>query len=344
MRRHRQVTSPSKRRSKRPSVVVVAWALAIIIFVWLPCLFVVGRRERKVNSKPTAKLFTFHKDEATLLEDWLQYHTAVFGADNVIVIDHQSQAAEVLETLARWERRGVTVVPFDGSFRDKAAAMSAAMRAHARTAQLVVPIDVDEFVVNERGDVMTALEEIAASTESRKFKFKSRVANCFANLDRPALVAEFSESSATSMAKTFFRAADFLRTDQGNHYGVVRRDNGTHQDVQLAPRNFDRFFVRTSLTLLHFAMRDFDTWYAKLFQRARAYGFTTNTNCEGVRKGQRYCRSFQRLEGGRASREVALAEYRDVCAAIAQQQNRRATAPPANAELRLLADFLSARA
>merc|ERR1712147_555223 len=85
-------------------------------------------------------------------------------------------------------------------------------------------------------------------------------------------------------------------------------------------RNFDRFFARTPLTLLHFSMPDFDTWYAKVLQRAKAYGFTMATQCAGVRRGQRYCRSFQKLRGGAAPREIARTEYADVCGAIAAQQ------------------------
>ena len=75
--------------------------------------------------------------------------------------------------------------------------------------------------------------------------------------------------------------------------------------------------------LLVFAKRelhDFDTWHAKVLQRAKAYGFTMATQCAGVRRGQRYCRSFQKLRGGAAPREIARTEYADVCGAIAAQQ------------------------
>merc|ERR1712162_73701 len=88
------------------------------------------------------------------------------------------------------------------------------------------------------------------------------------------------------MAKTFFRGGpDFLETDQGNHFGRIRRDNASSQDAMIDNRNFDRFFARTPLTLLHFSMPDFDTWYAKVLQRAKAYGFTMATQCAGVRRG-----------------------------------------------------------
>ena len=302
--------------------------------------------------QPLAKVFAFHRDEEFLLGDWLYWHCAVFGCSNVVVVDHASTNPKVLAILEAYKTRGVTVETFRGAFGAKAEALSRAMRARAGEARLLVPLDVDEFVVLEadRGFVADARRiraaflNAASSNEMRKFKFSSRVAACPAPADdgaalggglrvvssgsvvadaakRPAVVRAFSPPTQTAMAKTFFRGGpDFLETDQGNHFGKVRRDNASSQDAMIDNRNFDRFFARTPLTLVHFSMPDFDTWYAKVLQRAKAYGFTMATQCAGVRRGQRYCRSFQKLRGGAAPRDVARTEYADVCGAIAAQQ------------------------
>ena len=302
--------------------------------------------------QPLAKVFAFHRDEEFLLGDWLYWHCAVFGCSNVVVVDHASTNPKVLAILEAYKTRGVTVETFRGAFGAKAEALSRAMRARADEARLLVPLDVDEFVVLEadRGFVAdarrirAAFAASASSNELRKFKFSSRVAACPAPADdgdalggglrvvssgsvvadaaqRPAVVRAFSPPTQTAMAKTFFRGGpDFLETDQGNHFGRIRRDNASSQDAMIDNRNFDRFFARTPLTLVHFSMPDFDTWYAKVLQRAKAYGFTMATQCAGVRRGQRYCRSFQKLRGGAAPREIARTEYADVCGAIAAQQ------------------------
>lgn len=288
------------------------------------------------TQKALAKVFTFHKDEAFLLGDWLYYHASVFGPENVVVVDHASQDPRVLELLDAYARRGVSVVKFAGKFGDKAEALSAAMRAAAATAEYLVPMDVDEFVVLElagggiAADAAAIRAEFAGlpRDEPRKFKFSSRVAACpdashatAASARRPALVTAFSPKKSTAMAKTFFRGGyGFLSTDQGNHFGKTRHDNASTADDQIDNRQFDRYFVRTRLSLLHFSMPDFATWHAKLFQRAKAYGFTMKSPCAGIRRGQRYCRSFQRLQGGDAPLAVAQAEYADVCDAIAKQQ------------------------
>ena len=284
--------------------------------------------------------------------DWLYWHCAVFGCSNVVVVDHASTNPKVLAILEAYKTRGVTVETFRGAFGEKAEALSRAMRARADEARLLVPLDVDEFVVLEADQgfvadarrIRAAFLTAASSNELRKFKFSSRVAACPAPADdgdalggglrvvasgnvvadaakRPAVVRAFSPPTQTAMAKTFFRGGpDFLETDQGNHFGRIRRDNASSQDAMIDNRNFDRFFARTPLTLVHFSMPDFDTWYAKVLQRAKAYGFTMATQCAGVRRGQRYCRSFQKLRGGAAPRDVARTEYADVCGAIAAQQ------------------------
>ena len=302
--------------------------------------------------QPLAKVFAFHRDEEFLLGDWLYWHCAVFGCTNVVVVDHASTNPKVLAILEAYKTRGVTVETFRGAFGAKAEALSRAMRARADEARLLVPLDVDEFVVLEADQgfvadarrIRAAFLKAASSNEMRKFKFSSRVAACPAPADdgdalggglrvvasgnvvadaakRPAVVRAFSPPTQTAMAKTFFRGGpDFLETDQGNHFGKIRRDNASSQDAMIDNRNFDRFFARTPLTLLHFSMPDFDTWYAKVLQRAKAYKFTMATQCAGVRRGQRYCRSFQKLRGGAAPRDVARTEYADVCGAIAAQQ------------------------
>ena len=351
---------PSRRRRRRrwQRLLLVVVALVIVVTVAASRWRTLEKtRPCDDAKKPLVRVFTFHKDEEYLLGDWLAYHCYVFGCENVVLIDHASTMPTVSKLISLYRTKGVAIVDFRGEFKDKANALSQAMRANSNAAEFLVPIDVDEFIVVDDGSKVSADREKILNafasldlTDRRKFKFNSRVADCPQQDDgaskRPALVDLFSKPKATSMAKTFFHARDFVLTDQGNHVGRVRRDNGTDQDVMLAPKRFDDFFKRTSLSLLHFSMPDFDTWYSKLFQRAAAYGFTMNTNCAAIRKGQRYCRSFQALNGGSSDRQEAQLEYTAVCNAIAAQQNQQYQSghlrkPAENMDrLTALADFL----
>ena len=141
--------------------------------------------------QPLAKIFAFHRDEEFLLGDWLYWHCAVFGCSNVVVVDHASTNPKVLAILEAYKTRGVTVETFRGAFGEKAEALSRAMRARADEARLLVPLDVDEFVVLEADQgfvadarrIRAAFLKAASSNEMRKFKFSSRVAACPAPAD-----------------------------------------------------------------------------------------------------------------------------------------------------------------
>lgn len=266
--------------------------------------FLVWRRKRR--SENIAQIFTFHKDEDLLLRDWLAYHASLVGKDNIVVIDHGSRP-EVLKELD-----GYTVVHFSGSFREKAKMLSEEMKKRAHLSTFLIPLDVDEFLIH--------FEELYTLKDERKYKFGSRVAKCDgAKRKRLALERKFTRRVVNSMSKTFYRSSTFVETDQGNHYGMTTRDNGSHADLQLSPRNFDTFFAKTQrLTLLHFAMRDYDTWLLKLFQRAKVYGFSLDTKCAGIRKGQRYCRSYQNILKDRKS---GPQEYRKTCTDISRDSS-----------------------
>ena len=146
--------------------------------------------------QPLAKVFAFHRDEEFLLGDWLYWHCAVFGCGNVVVVDHASTNPKVLAILDAYKTRGVTVETFRGAFGAKAEALSRAMRARADEARLLVPLDVDEFVVLEADQgfvadarrIRAAFSNAASSNEMRKFKFSSRVAACPAPADDLSLI------------------------------------------------------------------------------------------------------------------------------------------------------------
>ena len=194
----------------------------------------------RMRQQPLVKVFAFHRDEEFLLGDWLYWHCAVFGCSNVVVVDHASTNPKVLAILEAYKTRGVTVETFQGAFGEKAEALSRAMRARGE-ARLLVPLDVDEFVVLEADQgfvadarrIRAAFLNAASSNEMRKFKFSSRVAACPAPADdgdalggglrvvasgnvvadaakRPAVVRAFSPPTQTAMAKTFFREGPTL--------------------------------------------------------------------------------------------------------------------------------------
>lgn len=95
---------------------------------------------------------------------------------------------------------------------------------------------------------------------------------------------------------------------------MVKQDNGTDGDTQRLRPHFDRHFVLTNFTILHFPIPDFSGWLTKLINRASSYGFDQrkSVDCRGIRKGQHYCWSFEAYRQG-GGKEAARADYQRIC-------------------------------
>lgn len=105
---------------------------------------------------PVIRCVTMQKNERALLEPWLLYHAALFGFSALTVIDNGSDDPHVLRTLARYERRGVTVLrdyPTPADFGRKGAIVTDVLRAWDREGgyDFGVPLDCDEFLVALKG-------------------------------------------------------------------------------------------------------------------------------------------------------------------------------------------------
>ncbi len=91
------------------------------------------------------------RDERQLLEPWLRHHGLLFGFENLVVLDNGSREADVLATLARYERAGVRVerghaAPRD--FLDKGLHVARLIAELDREGgyDFALPIDCDEFL------------------------------------------------------------------------------------------------------------------------------------------------------------------------------------------------------
>lgn len=70
------------------------------------------------NSKKIA-VVCFQKDEIELLSYWIQYHAALFGTQNIIVLDNFSKSSETLSVLKKWSDLGVRVYYNQGPYHAK---------------------------------------------------------------------------------------------------------------------------------------------------------------------------------------------------------------------------------
>ena len=215
------------------------------------------------------KVFTFQKDEIDILEDWIDYHSYLFGKENVYVIDHESKCCKELI-----KSKGVHLVNFTGAFENnKARQLTKLMKENKDSCDIVIPLDVDEFIIKQNQ------QEVSAD--------KSKILECFEQLggcgaykfasysvDRhnqcPTTdfthVSDVPDHGRFSRWKTFWKSRDFKRTDQGNH-GYEEKP-----------------YEHTDLALLHFHNRGFEHFKRKHLRWPESYGKTRPPTAKGKNK------------------------------------------------------------
>ena len=61
------------------------------------------------------KIFTFHRDEDELLQDWVKYHARIVGKGNLYILDNNSTSPTALRHLEAMEKVGWTGHAIGGS-------------------------------------------------------------------------------------------------------------------------------------------------------------------------------------------------------------------------------------
>lgn len=241
------------------------------------------------------KLFSFHKNEDDILEDWIIYHSNIFGLNNIFIIDHNSN--EYCQNILRkYHEKGLNFIYYNGEFSTKSWKLSNYIienRDHENT-DLIIPIDIDEFIVGDNiGIIETDPNRIIYTfnklpLNGLKYKFSEYTVNCNKfEFDDPLIQQtnltyknniHLDRNKTTTRAKTFYPCKLFSCTDQGNHFGMIDGDNS-------------KFNYDTNLALIHFEFRGYSHFYNKILKGASAYGFDKyipKENCLGNHWKKRY--------------------------------------------------------
>lgn len=292
-----------------------------------PCEALSGGRALSTNNaKPQVKLFLFHQDEEDLLFDWLQYHSFMFGIQNIHVVDHRSEGEGVCKTLALYATCGATVTEYNGEFKFKNRILTNLMRM--TKGDFLLPLDADEFVVYTEKDVNTttlcptAMQQAFARLpqDGRKYKYRQytvKYSNDTCSQDHASgsrrLVHQgylANHGYSQEMVKTFFPVKGFEETDQGNHRGRVSRDRHVFSN------DLGDFYHFTDITLLHFALTSYRALAAKVLRGAQAYKYDERTDCSKVGLGVMYC---QHAEAFRNQTERSRQHFLGQCQASADE-------------------------
>lgn len=272
-------------------------------------------------ASPVVRVFLFNQDSPELLQDWVLHHTALFGPGSVHIVDHVSSHPVTLATLRLATALGVKVTSRQGHFSHKAALLSEEMRSYRQGADFLLPLDVDEFIGIHREDRFSfRVEEVQAefarllpsSHSNRRYKFgMARPAFC----DNSSCLSSSTRSPASMRLsfvdspdsvfdhpverfcyhKTFFPAAAFHSTDQGNNFGKLRNVTlaASKRNCGAVMKHALSFPRHHALILAHMdSVMPYKMKQEKIVRNARAYGFTLNSKCAG--SGHHYCSELQR--------------------------------------------------
>ena len=217
------------------------------------------------SSKVPAKIFSFQKDEE-LLEKWIKHHAEMFGMKNIYIIDHGS-GFNTKKIYDYYVPLGLNVFAFKGKFKEKKYCLSLIMHKNRKDADFLIPLDGDEFIFfNENSKPSFKSKDIfdyLYSVRNMKGKFKMvSYANLLESFETSDVFSECKyfkkEKTIFQRQKTYYPAKYFINTDQGNHHGLVSRDN-------------DRL-IASKLALLHYSHKGYSRYVQKLKRGVAAYG------------------------------------------------------------------------
>jgi hypothetical protein len=194
------------------------------------------------SSLPLAKIVTVTKNEYDLIEDFIRYYGSIFGYENVIILDNESDNPIVLDVYRRYSPKGVTVrtvVGYSGSSQGDH--FTNAMREQTGSAEFLIGVDTDcFFTVNGHCDKYTIhtylrslprdrdifrvnaflMSVVDPTTENYADHKLIRPTNC------TTFVARNGYAGMSSIQHVFFRAQSFVHTANGNHSGTTTTNRG----------------------------------------------------------------------------------------------------------------------
>lgn len=161
------------------------------------------------------------KNEGTLLRPFLRYHAALFGAENIYVVDNGSTDLAVIGELAAAEREGVCIERTHGTIEDYLAKGNIIGDLVKRLDQdekydFYILLDCDEFVVLRQGNGYTC-DQRSINKYLDRLVGERRILRVTENLSnvpgRPGLF------QSADYSKTIFPGGVLLATDHGHHVG-----------------------------------------------------------------------------------------------------------------------------
>jgi hypothetical protein len=243
------------------------------------------------------KIFTFVKNEEAIINDWLLYHSYLFGCKNLYVVDHSSTDKTGI-ILERWKKLGVNVFKSHERFKMKSIILSTLMKKNSQR-DFIIPLDADEFlslkIKEELSTDKEIIKEYFKTLKPGPFRYKLHQVDVIPSKDpKKDPLRELIDFKTKwykdwkHYAKTFYYSDYFVSTDQGNHKGQVKGGGKVYL---------------TDLVILHYDVRDYVHFVSKMTKGAKAYGHHRSPQLQGM-AGKHYHRRYWAIKEGRGYQQM----------------------------------------
>lgn len=203
------------------------------------------------------KIFTMVKDECDIIEDWIIYHSKIFGLENIFVIDNLSTDG-TYEIVQKYMAKGLKAVQYP-EYRFKGLYMTELMSEYHQN-EILMPIDIDEFICLFKNNVIitekdSILNYIKNLPEHKLYKMHYILANVqdengYEGVN--ALTGAYLDINK-NLLKSFISAKFKQRIDHGNHM----------------PFND---YILTDLALVHYHFRNIEQFKKKVLNNVIGLG------------------------------------------------------------------------
>jgi hypothetical protein len=193
---------------------------------------------------------TMQKDEEDILPYWIEYHSKLFGVNNVLVLDAESEVS-TRRILKLWSAKGVKVLFNQTPLSEKNALVISALHLHLSHVDIAVLLDVDEFLVAYQ----RPSERSQSDTDSLKYSLQNTNLNSSLPKNRTdSLYYEIRKSypvvckeKIIKELKSFAESENNCLVLQQSYQSINVHPNETVQNVQYFTRSVLPFLQGTKV-------------------------------------------------------------------------------------------------
>ena len=215
----------------------------------------------------TVKLFTMVKDECDIIIDWIKYHGAIFGFENIFIIDNYTTDG-TYEKICSLQDLKINILR-EKDYSKKGIFMADLINKHCNNNDIAFPIDSDEFIVYYEDKPNSSIQCDKTMIINYMNSLPDHVLYK-ANYINPRLEIDGGYTRATVEAKTATKAYynDFAKTFLKKKHFKGTIDHGNH----MVSKNY----FMTTLWLVHYHARNTEQLKQKTLNNVLGLGYPNN--------------------------------------------------------------------